>query len=120
MIREGLQMKRTFTCYSEVADPLTETSHLIQTNSLDFNDDIKSNQDLKLFYAISLITNARIKLGEQKKNKGSKRTADGHEKLYINREIKNILQPIMAEFMETLGYDFYVLLSTWWEWKPAP
>jgi len=110
MIKDGLLMKRTFTTYSEVSNPLTETTHLIQTNSLDFSDQIKSNEDLKLFHAISLITNARIKLGEQKKNKGSKRTADGHEKLYINREIKNILQPIAAEFMESLGYDFYVLL----------
>ena len=110
MIRKELQIKRTYFAYSEVENPLTETEHLIQTNSLDFNDDILSNHDLKLFQAISLVTNARIKLGEQKKNKGSKRTADGHEKLYINREIKNILQPIMTEFMEVLRYDFYVLL----------
>lgn len=79
------------------------------TNSLKMD---ANNFNNHIYKAISFLTNARIELGETnyKKNRGSKRTADGHEKKYINREIGDILKPEVASLSESLNFNFHKVL----------
>ena len=98
------------TAFSEVVNPLTGTSHVIKINTLEIADTTTSNHQESIFNAINLLTAAVIKLGNQKRNKGSKRDADGHKKKYINTEIQHILQPRATRLSENLDFDFGVVL----------
>ena len=71
---------------------------------------VKEENKRNLFLAISKLTDTRIAMGEERKDKGSKRTASGFEKKYINREIHDLLLPAAQKVGRKLNQDFELLL----------
>ena len=102
--------KKTFPAFANIQNVVTSAEALLQINELEKDPLNFSNHEIKIFEAISLFCNTRIKLGDKKKNRGSKRTADGHEKKYINREILAMLRPTSISIGKKLDYDFDLLL----------
>lgn len=98
----------TNSLYSVIEDPAEDTKTIVRTNELQLDEDHKRN--ILIFQCIAKMSEIRTKMGERKKNRGSKRTRDGHEKLYTNREIYKILIPFCDEWSEALDFDFSVIL----------